>query len=98
LEHLDSVEEILAAQKRVARDVYTGVIGSRAAGSINHALETLLNHHLQAKELAEMQNAFARLKILLKDQEKDETKQHEQDAQPSQDSEDESKPTDSTDT
>ncbi len=89
LEHLDSVEAIIAAQERVIQDVYSGRIGSRAAGAANHGLQTLLDHHLNSKKLQEYEEYFTRVKNLLDEKdrrelEKDETKQE---AQGSQDSE-----------
>ena len=69
LDHLDTPEQILAAQKRLILDVYSGRIGSRAAGSVNHALETLLKFHLDSKKLAEYEQYFQRIKTLLDSQE-----------------------------
>lgn len=62
---LDSPEEILAFQRNVIRWLATGEIGSRQAGSINHALETLLKFHLDSKKLAEYGQYFERIKNFL---------------------------------
>ena len=39
---LDSPEAILRFQKQVVQDLYTGKLGGRQGGCINHALENLL--------------------------------------------------------
>jgi len=94
LERLDSVEAIMAAQRRVIQDVYEGRIGSRAAGAANHGLQTLLDHHLQAKKLTELEGYFTRVKLLL---DAEDARGKEKDAAKQDDREDESKSTDSTD-
>jgi hypothetical protein len=65
---LDSVESILKFQRQVISDLYCGKLGSRAAGSINNALKTLLSYHLDAKKLAEYERYFQRIKTMLDDQ------------------------------
>ena len=66
---LDTPEDILAAQKQVIQALYSGDIGGRQAGAINHGLETLLKFHLDSKKLAEYEVYFQRIKNLLDKQE-----------------------------
>ena len=65
LDYLNTAEDILAFQKRVIHSLYTGALGSRQAGAINHGLETLLRFHLDSKKLAQYDAYFTRIKNLL---------------------------------
>ncbi len=65
LDYLNSPEDILRFQKRVIHALYTGQLGARQAGAINHGLETLLKFHLDSKKLAEYESYFQRVKALV---------------------------------
>jgi hypothetical protein len=72
LEYLNNSEDVLAFQKRVIHALYTGKLGARQAGAINHGLETLLRFYLDSKKLSQYEEYFQRIKTLL---DKDEAEQ-----------------------
>ena len=72
-DYLDSPEAILAFQKRVAHDLYTGKLGARQGGAVNNALKTLLSYYVDAKKLAQYEAYFQRIKNVL-DKEENEGK------------------------